>query len=81
MSSNNKNNDQHLELTGTVVEMCRGTFKVRVATKDGEPEKIINAKLSGKLRINKINIMPDDIVTIKVSVYDTSTGFIVRRIR
>lgn len=75
------NSDQHLELTGTVVEMCRGTFKVKVPTKEGEPEKIINAKLSGKLRMNKINIMPDDLVTVKVSVYDTSTGFIVRRIK
>lgn len=71
--------DQHLELEGVVTEMSRGSFKVQVTNAEGY--QIINAKLSGKLRLNKINVMVQDTVRVKVSVYDTSNGFIVRRLK
>lgn len=75
----NKMSDQHLELDGVVTDMCRGSFKVRVEI--GGESRIVDAKLSGKMRMNKINILIEDMVRLKVSVYDTTNGFIVRRLK
>lgn len=39
----------------------------------------IKANLSGKLRLNRINIMPGDQVIVELSIYDLSKGRITRR--
>ncbi len=40
---------------------------------------IVTAKISGKLRMNYIKILPGDTVTVEVSVYDLSKGRITWR--
>lgn len=66
--------DQHIEITGRVIESCKGSFKIKV-----NEDQIINARLSGKMKKNKINVVEGDMVKVKVSVYDLTNGFIVRR--
>jgi len=39
----------------------------------------IHANLSGKLRMNRINIMPGDKVLVDMSIYDLTKGRINRR--
>jgi translation initiation factor IF-1 len=39
----------------------------------------IHANLSGKLRMNRINIMPGDQVLVELSIYDLTKGRITRR--
>jgi translation initiation factor IF-1 len=64
-----------LELRGHVEEAMPGTlFKIRT-----EHENIVIATLSGKLRQNRIHILPGDNVTIEVSPYDLTRGRIVWR--
>ena len=42
--------------------------------------QVVRARVSGKMRQNKINVEKDDRVRVKVSVYDMSNGFIVSRL-
>lgn len=88
MAKNNRNRNQQyayttepaeredrLELQGTVDEALPGTmFRVRC-------DNGINVlcTLAGKLRLNRIRILPGDSVTIEVSPYDTSKGRITWR--
>lgn len=59
-----------LELQGVVEEALPGTlFRVRC---DAGHE--VMCTLSGKLRINRIRLLPGDRVTIEVSPYDVSKG-------
>lgn len=69
----NNDNDKHIEFTGVVLECIRGT-----ATVELESGQTVVTKLSGKMRMNKINVLPGDKVMIKVSPYDTSRGIIFR---
>ena len=39
----------------------------------------IMASLSGRLRLNRINILPGDKVSVELSIYDLTKGRIVRR--
>ena len=60
---------------GTVVEALPNTnFKVRLET-----GQVINATISGKLRMNFIRILPGDKVTIELSPYDLTRGRITWR--
>lgn len=59
-----------LVLEGVVEEALPGTlFKVRCTTGN-----YVICTLSGKLRINRIRLLPGDAVTIEVSPYDVSKG-------
>jgi len=49
-------------------------FKVRL-----DNGRTISAYLSGKMRINKIKVLPGDKVRIEISPYDTTKGRIVYR--
>ncbi len=40
---------------------------------------IIRARISGKMRMNKIRILPGDRVTVEISPYDVTSGCIVYR--
>lgn len=68
--------ENHLELTGTVVDAGRGIFRVLI---DNAPDHIVLARISGKMKLHKINIVMGDRVTVKVSPYDLTNGFISRR--
>jgi translation initiation factor IF-1 len=52
-----------------------GKFKVRIDKSEAE----VMGHLSGKMRMNKINILMNDRVTIEVSAYDTTQGRITYR--
>ena len=71
MSDNDK-----LELNGIVIHHCKDIFKVEI---DGNPEMIVTAKISGKMRLHKINLQVGDTVVVEVSPYDTTRGRIVTR--
>jgi len=78
MSNENKSLDSKdfIETEGEVLElMPSATFKVSLAS--GHE---ILAHLSGKMRINKIKILPGDRVKIQISPYDLSKGRITYRL-
>ena len=67
--------DDVIELEGTVVEaLPSATFKVKLPN-----GHIVTARISGKLRVNYIRILPGDRVTVEVSVYDLTKGRITWR--
>jgi len=74
---NSKNNvGDHVESDGIVLEATRGVIKVELTS-----GQVVLAHLSGKMRQNKIQILPDDKVKVKLSPYDLTRGIIVRRIK
>lgn len=77
MAKKKKNNniakEEHLVVKGTVEEALPGT-KFKVLLKD--VEKYVVCTLSGKLRMNKITIVPGDSVEVKLSPYDLNQGII-----
>ena len=69
--------DDVIEFEGTVVEaLPNATFKVKLPN-----GHVVTAKISGKLRMNYIKIVPGDTVTVEVSVYDLTKGRITWRKR
>ena len=67
--------DDVLELEGTVVEnLPNAMFKVEL-----ENGHQVLAHISGKLRMNFINILPGDKVTLEMSPYDLTRGRITWR--
>ena len=42
---------------------------------------VIRARISGKMRMNKIRILPGDRVTVEISTYDVTNGCIVYRFK
>lgn len=64
-----------IEMEGRVSEVLPST-NFRVKLEDGHE---ILAHLSGKMRLNKIRIMPGDRVRVELSPYDLSRGRIVYR--
>lgn len=65
-----------MEMIGFVVDHSRDIFRVKVEGTDN----VITAKLSGKMRQNKIDLQVGDRVRVEVSPYDTSMGRITFRI-
>ena len=64
-----------IEVEGTVVEALRNAvFEVKLEN----GHKII-AHLSGKLRMNYIQVLPGDKVTVEMSPYDLTKGRIIWR--
>jgi translation initiation factor IF-1 len=67
--------EDYIQMQGTVIEVCpNALFRVKL-----ENDHVILAHLSGKMRINNINIHVLDVVTCDVSTYDLSKGRIVFR--
>ena len=67
--------DDVIEFEGTVTEaLPNATFKVQLPN-----GHIVTAKISGKIRMNYIRILPGDRVTVEVSVYDLTKGRITYR--
>jgi len=65
-----------MEMVGVVLDHSRDIFRVRVEGTD----QVVTAKLSGKMRQNKIDLQVGDRVKLEVSPYDTSMGRITFRI-
>lgn len=71
----NNKKDNFVRKIGIVLEALPSThFKIRL--EDGSE---ILAHLAGKLRINRIKILPGDRVTVEMSSYDNNRGRIVYR--
>lgn len=69
--------DDLIELEGAVVDVLSGgIFKVQVAD-----NRVIQAKISGKLRKFNIKVMMGDKVKVSVSPYDLTHGLITYRER
>ena len=67
--------DDVIEFEGTVVEaLPSATFKVKLPN-----GHIVTARISGKLRVNYIRILPGDSVTLEMSPYDLTKGRIIWR--
>lgn len=66
---------QHLELEGEVINVERDGFRVQI----NESDTIIFAKLSGRMRKNRIRILLGDEVKVRVSVHDLTHGQITYR--
>jgi translation initiation factor IF-1 len=65
-----------IDYEGTIQDSCGGGFyKVKIDDSD----TIILAHLSGKMKTNKILVLPGDKVKLSVSPYDTSKGIITFR--
>lgn len=84
MSKNKNNNDgaatlnakDFIEISGEVVElMPAASFKVVL-----ENGHEILAHLSGKMRMNKIRLLPGDKVKLEISPYDLTKGRITYRL-
>ena len=68
--------NEKLEFEGTVIDACKGKFKVQV-----NENYTVLCTLSGKIRTNSVRILLGDKVRIEVGEYDTSQGRIVYRVK
>ncbi|MGP1451260.1 MAG: translation initiation factor IF-1 [Metamycoplasmataceae bacterium] len=69
--------------------MAKDAFKLQAVVKEAysndeyevelENGKIIKAYISGKMRVNRIRILPGDTVDVEMSPYDLTRGRIVYR--
>ncbi|KQC11887.1 MAG: translation initiation factor IF-1 [Desulfuromonas sp. SDB] len=75
MGSSGKSN-KGIQISGVVEEVLPG-LKYRV--KLDNTDHIVQAYLSGKMRIHYIKILPGDRVTVELSPYDMTRGRIVYR--
>lgn len=66
-----------MDFTGVVIDHCKDIFRVQLANTTTE----IKAKISGKMRLNKINLQVGDQVRVEVSPYDLTMGRIVSRLK
>lgn len=67
-----------MELEGVITDHAHDIFRVKI---DGPKEHIVKAKLSGKMRMHKINLDIGDRVRVEVSPYDMNNGRITVRLR
>lgn len=64
-----------VRFTGKIIEILPNTlFKIEL-----ENKHVLLGHLAGKLRVNNVNIILDDIVDVEVSPYDLARGRIVWR--
>lgn len=66
-----------LKREGRVIEALPNAF-FKVLLEDGSE---IRGFLSGKMKLNKIKILPGDRVTVEMSIYDLGKGRIVYRLK
>ena len=69
------NKEDVIELEGKVEDLLKGgDFKVRL-----ENGHTVEARVSGKMRMNMIRVLPGDRVTVELSPYDITRGRITYR--
>lgn len=66
--------EEKLEVDGKVIDVFKDVYKVEL-----ENGHIVQAHVSGKIRMNMIRILPGDKVTIEMSPYDLERGRIIYR--
>lgn len=73
--------EDYIRVIGEVEETLPGaTFRVRIIDeKFPVKDHIIIARISGKMRMGNIRVLPGDRVDIEISVYDQTKGRIVYR--
>lgn len=72
------NNKQTIELEGIVLEaLPNAVFRVQL----DDTEQVVLGHLAGKMRLNKIRVLPGDRVLLELTAYDLSKGRIIRRLR
>lgn len=76
-SGNNQKKDNIIKTEGRVIEALPNAF-FKVLLDDGRE---ILGFLSGKMKLNRIKILPGDKVTIEMSPYDDKKGRIVYRLK
>jgi len=64
-----------IEVEGKVLKINHHIYEVELT----KTKTVIEAYVSGKMRKNTIRILPGDIVTVKLSPYDVTRGFITYR--
>lgn len=62
-----------IEAQGKVIDLVKGG-KFRVELENGH---IVEAHVSGKMRVNNIRILPGDTVVVELSVFDLTHGRII----
>ena len=77
MSPNEEKKDQIIKKDGRVTEALPNAF-FKIVLDDG---KEIMGFLSGKMRMNRIKILPGDKVSVEMTPYDESKGRIVYRLK
>ncbi|MCX6719728.1 MAG: translation initiation factor IF-1 [Candidatus Staskawiczbacteria bacterium] len=77
MAENEGKKDQVIKKEGRVIEALPNAF-FKVVLEDGRE---IMGFLSGKMRMNRITILPGDKVSIEMSPYDEGKGRIVYRLK
>jgi len=70
---------EYIEFEGEVVEIFPGGKFGVVLNLNEEKTSQILAHISGRMRLNKINILVGDRVTVEVSPYDITQGRITYR--
>lgn len=70
-----KSKEDVIKVDGYVKDALRGdAFKIEI-----EGGHIVTARISGKIRMNNIRIVPGDKVSVELSPYDLTRGRIVLR--
>lgn len=75
MGNNQDSRKEVIEMDGVIVEtLPSATFKVKL---DNGHEVL--ARISGKMQIHSIKVLPGDKVTVELTPYDLTKGRIVKR--
>ena len=75
LSTETSNSKDVIEVRGSIVELLpAATFKIKLET-----GQTIIGYLSGKMRLNRIRLLPGDEVKVAITPYDLSKGRIVYR--
>lgn len=69
--------ENFINVTGVVEEIVNGNTCIVKLDND----MVIRATVAGKMRINKIRILPGDKVTVALSKYDLTLGRITYRVK
>lgn len=70
-----------IELIGTVEECYPNTtFRVKITSEEAKGHELL-CHLAGRMRVNKVRILPGDSVRVEMTPYDLKKGRIVYRFR
>lgn len=74
-------NDENIEVEGTVKETLPGSEFLVELTTEGFEKHQVRAKMSGKIRMHYIKIVPGDKVRLVITPYNLEIGRITYRLR